>query len=386
MSEKPIQIPVHRPYLGAEELAAVGRVFDSRWLGLGSVTKQFEEQLCAYLGVRHVIAVNTGTAALHTALDALDLQPGDEVLVPSLTFVSTVQAILAVAARPVFCEVRPETLTLDVHDAERRLTPRTRAVLPVHYGGLPCAMNELASMAQERDMWVVEDAAHAFGSAYQGQMAGALGDIACFSFDPIKNITCGGGGAVATNNDELASRIHLRRNVGISTDSWDRLGDDRPWFYNVVAPGFRYSMSNLNAAIGLEQLKRMGTFRERKQAIVRRYDAAFQAEAGLALIEHNLPKTFPFSYVVRVLDGRRDLLIRYLAELGIGSTVQFIPNHLQPAFAAYRVDLPVTEQLYGEILTLPLYYEMSDHDVETVIAAVRSFLRQAPGRSRDQVG
>lgn len=375
MSEK-CKIPVHRPYLGREELEAVGRVFDSRWLGLGSVTKEFEERLCELLGVRHVVAVNTGTAALHTALDALDLQPGDEVLVPSLTFVSTVQAILAVAARPVFCEVCADTLTLDVVDSMKRVTPRTRAILPVHYGGLACEMDGLVPAAQEQGLWIVEDAAHAFGSTYKGRMAGSLGDIACFSFDPIKNITCGGGGAVATDSDALAGRIQLRRNVGISTDSWDRLGDERPWFYNVVAPGFRYSMSNLNAAIGLVQLERLEAFRARKQAIVRRYDEAFRAQPGLALIEHGL-EAFPFSYVIRVLDGRRDALMSYLAEQGIGTTVEFIPNHLQPLFAEYRVLLPVTEQLYGEILTLPLYYEMGEDDVETVIGAVSTFLRGA---------
>lgn len=371
-------IPVHRPAIGAAELAAVGRVFESRWLGMGAVTKEFEEQLRAYLGVRHVIAVNTGTAALHLALEALDLAPGDEVIVPSLAFVSTAQAIMAVGARPVFCEVEPDTLNMDVTDALARVTARTGAIMPVHYGGLACEMAALLPAARARKIWVVEDAAHAFGSSYKGQTVGTLSDVACFSFDPIKNITCGGGGAIATDNHELATRILPRRNVGMSVDSWDRLGDERNWYYEVIAPGHRYHLSNINAAIGLVQLRHIDEFRARKQAIVRCYDEAFAELRGLKLIAHHAGETFPFSYVVRVLDGRRDALMSYLRTRDIGSAVQFIPNHMQPLFARHGLRLPVTEQLYDEVLTLPLYVEMTAADVDAVISAVRTFDASIP--------
>jgi len=370
-------IPVHRPYIDQEELHAVARVFDSRWLGMGSITEEFEEKLREFLGVKNVIAVNTGTSALHIALEALALASGDEVIVPSLTYVSSVQAILAAGARPMFCDVCADTLNMDISDAFRRVTPRTKAILPVHYGGLACEMDELLPLARERKLWVVEDAAHAFGSTYKGRRVGTLGDITCFSFDPIKNITCGGGGAIATDNNEIASRIIPRRNVGIDKNSRSRIRNERDWFYEVVSPGYRYHLSNLNAAIGLEQLKRFNAFKKRKQAIVRRYDEAFRDVNGLALVTHNLAETFPFSYVVRVLNKQRNALMKHLKEKGIGTTVQFVPNHLQPAFADFCVSLPVTEQMYEEILTLPLYYEMTDADVETVIAAVRSFFREA---------
>lgn len=369
-------IPVQRPYLGQEELQAVGRVFDTRWLGLGSTTKEFEDRLRDMLGVKHVIAVNTGTSALHIALDALGLQPGDEVIVPSLTFVASVQAILAVGARPVFCEVHTHTLNMDMADAFRRVTPRTRAIMPVHYGGLACEMDELLAWAREGRIRVVEDAAHAFGSTYRGRKVGALGDVTCFSFDPIKNITCGEGGAVVTDDDQVAGRIIPKRILGIDNDTWSRYRNERSWFYEVVTPGYRYHMGNINAAIGLEQLKRLDTFKIRKRDIVERYDKAFEGRGGLALIRHDLDEMFPFFYIIRVLNGRREAMAKYLKDRGIGTGVHYIPNHIQPLFAEFGTGLPVTEQLYEEILTLPLYYEMTDADAEKVISAVCSFLHE----------
>lgn len=377
-----IRIPSHRPCLGPAELDGVRQVLESRWLGRGRLTKEFEDRLAAYLGARYVIAVNSGTAALHLALDALELEAGDEVIVPSLTFVSSVQAILAAGGRPVFCEVNPATLNLDPGDAAACWSGRTRAILAVHYGGRICDMEGLRRLAAARGIRLVEDAAHAFGSGAPGARAGTLGDIGCFSFDPIKNITCGGGGAVVTNHVDLAERIRARHNVGLETDSWSRLTGERPWFYRVVEPGYRYYLSNLNAAIGLVQLGRMEEFRARKQAVVRRYDEAFSAIEGLAVIRHDLEDVFPFNYVVRVLGGRRDALMRHLKERGIGTTIQFIPNHLQPVFAPFARPLPVTERLYEEILTLPLYVEMTDADVEEVIGEVKAFLAAPMAASR----
>jgi len=368
-----IRIPAHRPCIGSEELLAVQGVFESRWLGSGAVAKQFDESIRQLLGIRHVIAVNCGTAALHLALDALGVGPRDEVIVPSLTFVSSVQAILAVQARPVFCEVRTDTLTMDVEDVKRRLGANTKVIMPVHYGGRVCDMAPLRALAEDRAIRLVEDAAHAFGSTYQGCWAGTLGHAECFSFDPLKNITCGVGGALATDSDAIASRVRTSCNVGIDTDSWNRMEKDEPWFYEVVTPGFRYRLCDINASIGLAQLKRMNEFRARKRSIVRCYHQAFRSLSGLAVIPHDGEGVFPFNYVVRVLNGQRDRLLAYLRERGIGSTVEFIPCHLQPLFAPFRSRLPATEQLYHEILTLPLYYEMTGQDVEGVIDAVRSF-------------
>ena len=367
----PIRIPVHRPLVGPAELQGVQEVFDSRWLGAGGITKKFEEALAQLLDVRHVIAVNTGTAALHVALAALRLQPGDEVVLPSLTFVSSAQAILAVGGKPIFCEVSSDSLTMDVEDAVKRIGPRTKAIMPVDYGGRVCDMERLRASVGNK-ITLIEDAAHAFGSRRYGRMAGTLGDIGCFSFDPIKNITCGGGGAAVTEDDRAAAAMRTVSNVGIERDSWSRLHTERPWYYDVVAPGFRYQMSDLHAAIGMAQLSRLEEFRARKRCIVRSYDAAFQDLSNVVLTGRDEEAVFPFSYVVRVLDGRRDRLMRYLGERGIGTAVQFIPCHRYTLFAN-QTNLPVTDGLYDQIVTLPLYVEMRDQDVDEVIAGVHSF-------------
>lgn len=371
-----IRIPSHRPYLGEAEMEQVRQTLVSRWLGTGPLTKRFEDTLREYLGVSHVMAVNSGTAALHMALDALGTQPGDEVILPSLTFVSCPQAVLAISARPVFCDVLPDTLNMDVADVARRITPRTRAIMPVHYGGRICDMEALQSLAEMHHIAIVEDASHAFGSIWNGRAAGTFGTAGCFSFDPIKNITCGGGGAIATNDDKLAAHIRPRRNVGIDVASWDRIESDRPWSYDIVSAGFRYQTSDLNAGIGLAQFDQLEAFRERKSAIVARYDEAFAEIPGLSTIRHAIDGVFPFNYVVRVLDGQRDNLMRNLREKGIGTTVQFHPCHLHPVFGASLQSLPITERLGQEIVTLPLYFEMTDGDVEEVIASVTLFVEQ----------
>lgn len=366
-------IPVQRPHLGPEELDAVSRVFDSRWLGMGAVTREFEEALKPYVGARHVIAVNTGTSALHLALDALGLKRGDEVVVPSLTFVACIQAIRATGATPVFCEVGLSTLTMDVNDALDAMTGRTRVIMPVHYGGEVCDMDGLMAAAHDRGITVVDDAAHAFGSTYRGRLVGQLADVSCFSFDPIKNITCGEGGAVTTDNDDLAQKMIPKRILGIDNDTWARYRNQRSWAYQVVTPGWRYHLSNINAAIGLAQLKRFDQYRSRKREIVRRYDDVFRTIEGLGVIEHHLADTFPFFYIVRVLSDRRDALVNHLKERGVATGVHYIPNHLHPLFSDQKRSLPLTERLYREIVTLPLYYEMTDSDVETVIDGVRGF-------------
>lgn len=377
-------IATYRPCLGAEELRAVQAVFESRWLGCGPTTERFEQRLAEYFGCKHVIALGHGTDALHLALDALELAPGDEVIVPSLTFAATIQAILMCGASPVFCEVEPDTLNLDVRDAEKRITPRTRVILPVHFAGLPCDMNRLFEMAKARHIRIVEDAAHAFGSLYQGRPVGTLGDLTCFSFDSIKNITCGEGGAVATDDAGWARRIAQRRRLGIDTRFTPRGPEEAQWQYHVVSHGFRQHMSDINAAIGLVQLDRFPEFQRRRREIVARYDAAFLQIQTVQPLRHDLTSTCPWAYVLKVSAGRRDSFREFLARRGVNTLVQFIPNHLQPAFEAFRCELPITERLFSEIVSLPLHVELSDADVAAVIEAVESFakepLKRTPGR------
>lgn len=373
-SSEAAPIPAHRPCLGQAESLAVAAVFESRWLGSGATTRAFEDALREQLCTRHVLAVSSGTAALHLALDALELPPGSQVLVPSLTFVATIQAVVAAGLRPVFCEVDAATLSIDVADARRRVTPEARAILPVHFGGASCDMPGLTALAREHGLRVVEDAAHAFGSRDGTRMVGTCGDAGCFSFDPIKNITCGEGGAVATDSDLLARRIGARRNLGMASDAWSREAHAGAGAYEVRTHGYRYHLSNVNAAVGLAQLARAPSFRARKQAIVARYDEAFRGLDGLVPLTRPSPHVFPFTYVVRVPDGRRDGLRAHLRACGIGSLVEYVPNHLQPAFARFRAALPATERLYGEIVSLPLYVELADRDQDRVIAEVTRYL------------
>lgn len=363
-----MSIPLQRPFLGDEELLAVGSVFETRWLGMGARAAEFEERLKELLGAEHVIVVNNGTAALHLALAAV-LGPGDEVIVPSFTYVATIQAIVTAGGVPVFAEIEQDTINLDPDDIGRRITSKTRAVLPVHFGGLACNMDALLEVIRDvgQKIWVVEDAAHAFGSSYNGRKVGTLGDLTCFSFDAIKNITCGEGGAVTALDADIAGRIRKKRVLGMDSSN----GRTR-----IAEAGFRYHLSDINAAIGLVQLTRMNDFRIRKQHIVREYDEAFadlQARNLVKLVRHN-SETFPFFYTIRITNGKRDEFRSFLEARGISTGVHYYPNHLHPFFGS-RAALTTTELIYRQLVTLPLHYEMSDADVGRVISVAYEFFR-----------
>lgn len=366
-------IPNARPYIGNQELLEVKKVFDSGWLGMGSVVFEFEKAIKDYIGAKHVIAVNTGTSALHIALDGLGVGEGDEIIVPSLTFIGTIQAIIACGAKPVFCEVEPNTLNIDIEDAKKRITKKTRAIMPVHYGGQACNMDELLAVSKQHSLHIVEDAAHAFGAFYKGRRIGSFGHMTCFSFDPIKNITCGEGGAVVLDDEELAQKIIKKRILGIDKDTWHRYKNTRSWFYEVVSSGFRYHMSNINAAIGLVQIKKIDKFLNRKREIIKRYDEAFRDTAWIRLLDRNYQEIAPFNYTIRAKNNSRDRLLEYLNKNEVGAGINYIPNHIQPFFKDFKVRLPVTESLYSEIISLPLYFNMTDADVNTVIETVKAF-------------
>lgn len=364
------RIPVHRSVTGREEVAAAAQVLQSGWLGHGPIALDFEASISHLTGARHALSVTSGTAALFLALEILDLETGDEVLVPSLTFTGAIQAIVHAGAKPVFCEVDPTTFNLDIADAARRITPRTRVILPTHYAGAPCDLQALRALAREHELFLIDDAAHAFGSVYDGTPIGACCDMTCFSFDPIKTFTCGDGGAITTDNDEFAARLRLARNIGLENDSWRRKNNPRRWDYRTVGTGHRYLMNDLSAAIGRAQLEKFDAIKNRRQEIAAQYDAALTATPGLQLQQREAAAVCPFTYVVRVTNGRRDELMHWLRERGIGTTVPFPLNHRQPAYAEYYQPLPVTEQLIEELLALPMHGEISADDVAEVVASV----------------
>jgi dTDP-4-amino-4,6-dideoxygalactose transaminase len=373
-------IRLARSVVGRREADAVARVLlEDGYLGMGREVQLFEEELAAFLGVerQHVIAVNSGTAALHLAVQAV-ARPGDEVLVQSLTFVATYQAISAAGAVPVSCDVVPETVTIDLADAERRLTPNTRAIMPVHYAGTPAGVDAVHAFAARHRLRVIEDAAHAFGSRAQGRLVGTFGDIACFSYDGIKNITSGEGGLVVTRDAAVAGKISDARLLGVEHDTERRFAGERSWEFDVTAQGYRYHMSNVLAAIGRVQLQRFATeFAPRRQALARRYRERFATIPGVALLDADLTEVVPHMQPIRVLGGRRDGLRQHLREAGIPTGIHYKPNHLLTRFGGGDPRLPVTERLYEELLTLPLHPELDDSIVDAIGSEVERWLAQS---------
>ncbi len=373
-------IKVSRGCLGDEEMAGVRQVFDAGYFGQGRAVMEFEAELGRYVGADQVVATNTGTSALHLALDALGIGNGDEVIVPSLTFVASFQAIAATGATAVPCDVAADTLLMDVGDAERRITPKTRALMPVHYAGNLCDMEALLKLKAQRGVRIVEDAAHAFGSTYRGRKLGSFGDVVCFSFDSIKTITCGEGGAVVCFGEELTEVMRQKRTLGINRNANpEGSGKESRWRFEVATNGFRYHMSSINAAIGLAQLKKADDFIARRREICRRYDAAFGEMSGLQTLRVDYREVAPHIYVVRVKGERRDALMEFLKDADIETGINYIPNHLHAYFRGKGVTLPETERAYREILTLPLHCGLSNRDVDSVIGCVREFF-QVPAR------
>ena len=366
--------------VGPAELEAMGRVMrEDGYLGMGREVRAFEADLQAYLGGqdRQVVCLNSGTAALHLAVQAVT-RPGDEVLVQSLTFVASFQAISAAGAVPVACEVYPDTITLDLEDAARRLTPRTKAVMPVHYASNPGNLAAIYEFAQHYQLRVIEDAAHAFGCTYQGQRIGSRGDIVCFSFDGLKNITSGEGGAVVTSDPRVIQSVQDARLLGVHRDSEKRYQGGRSWEFEVYQQGYRYHMSNLFAAIGRVQLGRFeGEFKPRRIAMAQKYRSTLAGTSDLLLLQGDPGPIVPHIFPIRVLNGRRDQLRQFLLDREIESGIHYKPNHLLSFFGGELGELPVTERVYGELLTLPLHPGLRDAEIDAAIAAVNDFLSQA---------
>ncbi len=377
------RVRLSRSIVGEQEAAAVRRVIvEDGYLGMGAEVKAFEAELAAFLGVPEaaVTCVNTGTAALHLAVQAT-VAPGEEVLVQSLTFVATFQAISAAGAVPVACEVRPETLTIDLDDAERRLTVRTRAIMPVHYGSNPANLDAVYVFARRHGLRVVEDAAHAFGCTYHGRKVGSFGDVACFSFDGIKNITSGEGGAVVTSDPAVASWIKDARLLAVDRDTDQRYAGRRSWDFDVKHQGYRYHMSNLFAAIGRVQLRRFAEeFAPNRVSLARHYRDRLRATPGVVLLEMDPGPVVPHIFTVRILGGRRDAARAALEEENIETGIHYKPNHLLSFYGGGKVSLPVTERVYRELLTLPLHPGLTDADVDRICDIVWRAVGEGGGR------
>lgn len=378
-------LPFALPDIGEEEISEVLECLRSGWVTTGPKTRQFEQEFGAYLGAGvETISVNSATAGLHLALEALGIGPGDEVIVPTLTFTATAEVVRYLGAQPVFADSDPRTLCIDPLAVEAAITARTRAIVPVHYAGLACDMDAILALAARHGLRVVEDAAHAFPTRYKGQLVGTLGsDITVFSFYANKTMTTGEGGMVVTRDAALAKRVRLMRIHGISQDAFARYTSRTPaWFYEVVAAGYKYNLTDIASAIGLGQLRKIDRFLARRRQLAANYTSAL---AGLPL---QLPPDAPpgsshawHLYVVRLTDGAhigRDELIGELSARGIGTSVHFIPLHRQPYWrdscALTPQQFPVAEASYHAMVTLPLYTKMTDADQARVIDAVRELV------------
>jgi dTDP-4-amino-4,6-dideoxygalactose transaminase len=366
-------IPVSRPDVGLQELKAVQEIFDTGWLGHGAAVIDFENELSRILGGRRVVAVSTGTAALHLALESLEIKPGDEIILPSLTFCSCPQVVTQIGATPVFCDVSDQTLTIDISDLRKCISRKTRAIMPVHFCSSVCDMTALQDIVRDSGIRIVEDAAHAFGCSYKGSLIGSIGDITCFSFDPIKNLTCGEGGAIVLSDSDLAEKMSLKRMMGVDRDGWKRSREGCGYGYAVITQGFRYHMSNINAAIGMTQLSRFSELSEKRRRIAKKYHGMLNDIPAIRFPAWDIDTVVPFALMIRIKNGLRDGLREHLLRAGVQTAVHYSPNHLQPAFAKYHRILPVTEIVALEIMSLPLFPSMSDKEIEHVANEIRFF-------------
>jgi dTDP-4-amino-4,6-dideoxygalactose transaminase len=367
-----------KPYMLGPELNAIARILDDGEFGHAPTVEHFEAALAAFLGVGDVVAVASGTDALCIALRAVGIGPDSEVLVPSLTFCASVQAIIAAGAAPRFVEVDPATLCVTPQALLDAITPHTRAVMPVLYGGRAVDCSAIRPVLAERGIVIVEDAAHAFGSRTpDGEVrVGATGDVTCFSFGPIKNLTCGQGGALVPRTRAEADAARAMRLWGVAQSQAER---KRSTSYRVHGHGMHAFMSAINAAIGLAQLDGFTLVAERRRALWRAYREALEPLPGVDLVDLDIERTAPFNCVVRV--AQRDRVFAVLRECGIGVGVHYPPNHLQPAFSAWARDLPVTERLATQIISLPFHPAMEPSDAAAVVSALAHAL-DATGDAR----
>ena len=384
-------IPFARPDLGEEEFAAVRAVLESGWLTTGERVHEFEAAFAAAVGAKHAIALNSCTAALHLALDAIGLRAGDEVIIPAYTFTATAEVVLYFGATPVMVDVDARTLNIDPRHVAQPVTARTKAIIPVHFGGLAADLDALRAIAEPRGIAIIDDAAHAFPSRYNGRLIGAISDMTCFSFYATKTITTGEGGMLCTDNDAYAARCRLMALHGISHDAWKRYRAEGSWFYEVVAPGFKYNMTDIAAALGLAQLRRADAMRVRRQAIAERYNAAFKGHDFELPAFGDARDHAWHLYPLRIPRGAdRASFVDALRAREVGASVHFIPLHLHPfyrdRYGFTPQSFPVSAAEYEREVSLPIYSAMSDAEVDAVIGAVTAVTAGIGSASRVLAG
>ena len=378
-------IPYFRPSIGIEEIESVRETILSGWITTGPKVKQFEAAFKSYIQAEHCIAVNSATAALHLALEALGVGAGDEVLVPTITFASAAAIVVHLGARPVFVDCVPDTLHVDPEDLERKITPRTRVIMPMHYGGQPCPMDRILEIARRRGLPIVEDAAHALPARNNGQSVGTIGDITCFSFYANKTMTTGEGGMIATSNPDLAKRMRLMAYHGLSRDCTTTTGAKKAWRYDVLAPGYKVNMTDIAASIGVHQLARCDEFREAREKCAAAYDDGLRSiEAITTPVVHPNVQSAWHLYVIQLdqaqLKISRDRFGDQLDQAGVGTSVHFMPLHMQPyyrdTFGYQERDLPNAAAAYQRILSLPIFPSLDSEEIQHILEAIAAIAKE----------
>lgn len=372
-------IPVFRPLIEKEEYEAARSALELGWLGMGSYVNAFEAGVKEFIQAddRHLAAVSTGHAALHLALLAAGVKPGDEVITPSFNNIADFQAILAVGAEPVFCDIEEDTLCIDLKKAEALVGPKTKAVIIMDYDCVLCDHDAAASFASRHGLRIIHDAAHSFGSKYKGKMIGSFSDICMFSFDPVKTMTCIDGGMLVLRSEAELDAVREMRLIGMGQKADLMYKNQRAWTYDVTRMGFRYHMANLHAAIGLAQLGKMDTISSTRRAVCRRYNEQLQDIGELIIPKTNFEDITPFLYYIRVHADKRDALREYLKQQGVDTGIHWQPGHWFTLLKSCRKgDLCVTDRIGREIVSLPLHSQMAEEDQESVIRHVRGFYKE----------
>ncbi len=374
------------PLIEEAEIAEVAASLRSGWIGTGPKVHRFEEMFRDFTGARHAMALNSCTAALHLSMLAIGIRPGDEVIVPAMTFAATANAVIHAGGIPVLADCRRETMNIDPEDVERKITKKTRAVIPVHFAGRPCEMDVICAIARRHKLHVVEDCAHAIEAEFKGKKVGSFGALGCYSFYVTKNIVTGEGGMVVTNRAEYANKIKVLALHGMSKDAWKRYSDEGFKHYQVVYAGFKYNMTDLQAALGIHQLPRIERYHRRREKIWRAYNRAFQdlpvfLPAPVASGMKHARHLYTLLLDTDRLRLRRDRFIERITAANIGVGVHYIALHLHPYYRriyGYKPgDFPNAEWISKRTVSLPLSPKLSDEDVGDVVTAVDHILRQA---------
>jgi len=377
-------IPYGRQSIDEKDVAAVCSVLRSDWLTTGPKVAEFEQAVADYVGTKYAVAVSSGTAALHAAMYAIDIKPGDEVIVPPMTFAATANCVVYQGGTPIFADVDPGTLLLDPAKVEEKITKKTKAIIGVDYAGQPCDWDSLRDVADKHKLRLVADGCHALGAEYKGRKVGSITDMTIFSFHPVKHITTGEGGMVTTDDPELAGRIRLFRTHGITTNAHQR-EEQGSWFYEMVDLGYNYRITDFQCALGISQLRKLPKFLERRREIAARYDEAFAELSGINFLAVRSDVLHAYHlYVIRIdsniLGIDRTALFTKLRKKGIGVNVHYIPVHLHPFYRErFHADpglCPVAEAAYEQIISLPMFPGMTDEDMENVIDVMQKIILQ----------